>query len=278
MAAGRPEFIRLRDQVPVMAVWDDHDFGINDGDRTFGLKEESQQLFLDFHGEPADSKRRSTPGTYDSRIFGPEGRRTQVILLDGRYFRSPPVPDTRSDEEKQALNIAGRYAPSADPNATILGAAQWRWLKEQLRQPAEVRLLVSGYPVVPTELGRDAWGNFPLERQRLFDLIEETGANGAIFLSGDVHFSEISRSDEGPYPMLDFTSSPLAAPGVGNESLTNSRRVSDTYAQENFGLVEIDWEAETSPLVAFRVMDIDGSEVMRHEVSLNSLSVRTSED
>jgi alkaline phosphatase D len=183
------------------------------------------------------------------------------------------VPDTRSKEEKRALNIAGRYAASADPLATVLGSAQWTWLEEQLRQPAELRLLVSGYPVVPTELGRDAWGNFPLERQRLFDLIGETGASGVIFLSGDVHFSEISLSDEGPYPLLDFTSSPLAAPSVGNELLTNTRRISGTYAEENFGLVEIDWDAEPSPVVVLRVMDIDGAEVMRHEVALATLSV-----
>ena len=271
-AAGHPEFTRLSENVPTMAVWDDHDYGVNDGDREFALKEETQGLFLDFFGEPADSRRRSTPGIYDSQVFGREGHRVQVILLDVRYFRSPPAPDTRSDEEKQALNIAGRYAPSVDPDATVLGADQWEWVEEQLRQPAEVRLLISGYPVVPTELGRDAWGNFPLERQRLFDLIGETGANGVIFLSGDVHFSEISQSDEGPYPMTDFTSSPLAAPSVGNESLANPHRISDTYAEDNFGLVEMDWDAEPSPIVLFRVMDIKGEEVLRHEVALNTLS------
>jgi alkaline phosphatase D len=271
-AADRPEFAHLRENVPVMAVWDDHDYGINDGDREFELKEETQRLFLDFFGEPADSWRRSTPGIYDSRVFGSEGQRAQVILLDVRFFRSPPTPDTRSDAEKQALNIAGRFSASDDPDATVLGATQWAWLEEQLREPAEVRLLVSGYPIVPTELGRDAWGNFPLERQRLFDLIGETGASGVIFLSGDVHFSEISQSDEGPYPMLDFTSSPLAAPSVGNEVLTNTRRISETCAEENFGLVEIDWDAEPSPVVLLRVMDIEGAEVMRHEVALQALS------
>jgi alkaline phosphatase D len=271
-AAGRPAFAHLRENVPVMAVWDDHDYGINDGDREFELKEETQRLFLDFFGEPAESWRRSTSGIYNSRVFGPEGQRVQVILLDVRYFRSAPVPDTRSEEEKKALNIAGRYMASDDPDATVLGDAQWAWLEEKLGRPAEVRLLVSGYPIVPTELGRDAWGNFPLERQRLFDLIGEAGAIGVIFLSGDVHFSEISLSDEGPYPLLDFTSSPLAAPSVGNELLTNTRRISGTYAEENFGLVEIDWDAEPSPVVVLRVMDIEGVEVMRHEVALQTLS------
>ena len=272
-AASGPEFTRIRENVPTMAVWDDHDYGINDGDREFPLKEESQRLFLDFFGEPVDSKRRSTPGIYDARIFGPKDRRVQVILLDVRYFRTPPKRDTRPAEEKQALNIAGRYIASADPNATVLGAAQWEWLEGQLSRPAELRILVSGYPVVAAERGRDAWGNFPLERQRLFDLIEATGASGVIFLSGDVHFAEISQSDEGPYPMLDFTSSPLAAPLPGYERLANSRRISDAYAHENFGLVEINWDAKPSPVVLLRVMDIEGAEVLRHEVALNTLSV-----
>ena len=270
--AGRPEFTNLRENVPVMAVWDDHDYGINDGDREFALKAESQNLFLNFFGEPAGSRRRATPGIYDAQIFGPEGRRVQVILLDGRYFRTPPAPDTRTAEEKQALNISGRFAASTDPEATVLGEAQWTWLERQLSRPADLRLLVSGYPIVPTELGRDAWGNFPLERQRLFDLIETTGADGVVFLSGDVHFSEISQSDEGPYPMVDFTSSPLAAPSVGNEALANSRRISDAYAEENFGLVEIDWDGDPSPVVTLRVMDVGGAEVFRHEMPLTTLA------
>ena len=270
-AAVRPEFSRLRENVPTMAVWDDHDYGINDGWSDFELKEETQELYLDFFGEPGDSWRRSTPGIYDSRIFGPDGRRVQVVLLDVRYFRSAPQPDTRSAEEKKAANTSGRYLPSDDPEATVIGADQWAWLEDQLQEPAELRLLVSGYPIVATETGRDAWGNFPLERQRLFDLIGETGANGVIFLSGDVHFAEISRSDEGPYPMIDFTSSPLAARSRGNDALANSRRISDTYAEHNFGLVEIAWDAEPAPIVTLGVIGLDGEGALEHRISLADL-------
>jgi alkaline phosphatase D len=272
-AAKRPGYSRLRESVPVMAVWDDHDYGVNDGGGDFEYKEAAQSLFLDFYGEPAGSWRRSTPGIYDSRIFGPDGQRVQVILLDVRYFRSTPLADTRSDDEKKALNIAGRYMASRDVEATVIGDAQWAWLEAQLRKPAEVRLIVSGYPVVPTELGRDAWGNFPRERQRLFDLIGETAADGVVFLSGDVHFAEISQSDEGPYPMIDFTSSPLAAPSVGNEALANSRRISDTYSDYNFGLIEIDWKAESSSVLTLRLLDKKGRDVLRHEVALRTLAV-----
>lgn len=226
---------------------------------------------MDFFDEPAGSERRKNPGIYDIKTFGPEGKRVQIILLDTRYFRTPPLPDTRSDAEKEALNIVGRYAPNEDPAATVLGQNQWRWLEKQLQQPAELRLLVSSYPLVPHELGRDAWGNFPLERQRLFDLIEKTKAAGVIILSGDVHFAEISRTDEGPYPLYDLTSSPLAAPTHGNEKLSNIFRISATYIEDTFGLTEIDWQAQPSPLITLKIVGLDGSSVIEHQVNLNGL-------
>jgi alkaline phosphatase D len=269
--ATKPEYQNLKKSVPMMAVWDDHDYGINDGSSDFSLKVESQRLFLDFFDEPEDSERRKTPGIYDSRIFGPEDRRVQVILLDTRYFRTPPLPDKRSDEEKKALNIAGRYLPNEDPKATVLGETQWRWLEAQLRKPAELRLLVSSYPVVPYELGRDAWGNFPLERKKLFDLIVKTKADGVIILSGDVHFSEISKTDEGPYPLVDFTSSALAAPSTGNEHFKNSFRISTTYSEVNFGQIDINWNANPAPMVTLKVVGLDGASVIQHAVSLNTL-------
>ncbi len=271
--AAKPEYHNLKNNIPMMAVWDDHDYGINDGDASFVLKEESQKLFLDFFDEPADSKRRQTPGIYDAKIIGPEGKRVQIILLDTRYFRTPPLPDKRSKEEKKALNIAGRYLPNDEPTATVLGETQWHWLEEQFRKPAELRLLVSSYPVVAHELGRDAWGNFPLERKKLFNLIETTKANGVVILSGDVHFAEISKTDKGPYPLIDFTSSALAAPSVGNEKFTNSLRISKSYAEVNYGLVEIDWQAQPAPLVILKAIGLDGKVVFKHEISSNEMRV-----
>ncbi|MEH6579015.1 MAG: alkaline phosphatase D family protein [Amphritea sp.] len=271
--AAKPEYQRLKQQVPMLAVWDDHDYGINDGSSDFVFKQQSQQLFLDFFDEPADSMRRTTPGIYDAKTFGPEGKRVQIILLDTRYFRTPPMPDTRSAEQKKALNIAGRYAANDDPAATVLGEVQWRWLEQQLRQPAQVRLLVSSYPLIPTELGRDAWGNFPHERQRLFELIGSTRANGVVILSGDVHFSEVSTTDEGPYPLYDFTSSALAAPPVGNEAFSNRYRISPTYAKLNFGLVEIDWQAQPAPQLTLKVVGLDGNTVFEQRIGLDQLQV-----
>ena len=267
----KPEYQYLKKHIPRMAVWDDHDYGINDGSADFPLKDESQQLFLDFIDEPADSERRKTPGVYDAEIVGPKNKRVQIILLDTRYFRTPPLPDTRSAEEKKALNIAGRYAPNEDSTATLLGEAQWRWLKKQFQETADLRMLVSSYQLIPDEMGRDSWANIPHERQRLFSLIRNTHANGIVILSGDVHFAEISMTDEGPYPLLELTSSAMAAPSVGYEKFINSHRISQTYAERNFGLVEIDWDAQPAPQVRLKAIGVDGRTVFEHQISLEEL-------
>ena len=264
---AHPGFAKVRATVPVMATWDDHDYGRNDGGADFERKEASRDIFLDFFG----MRPHATPGVYQARVFGPPGRRVQVIMLDTRYFRDAPVKGTQSKAEAKERKLVGRYVPNEDPKATMLGEQQWRWLEDQLRKPAEVRLLNSSVQVVAGEKGAESWGNFPHERRRLYDLIGTTRANGVIILSGDVHFAEISKTDDGPYPLHDFTSSPLAQYPTGStgwEHCINSFRITDAYEKDSFGLVEIDWAARR---ITLRAVAADGSTAFEHRVLLDSL-------
>lgn len=263
-----PEFASFRDQVPILATWDNHDYGKHDGGAEFELKEESKELFLDFFGEPKDSERRNRVGIYDSTILGPTGKRVQIILLDCRTFKSAYVPDPRSKDEKVALNIRGQYLPNMAPDATLLGDEQWQWLEDQLREPAEVRLIASGTQIVADEKAMEEWGNFPQERQRLFDLISGTGAQGVILLSGNIHFSEISQTDEGPYPLTDFTASGMTHSTPGYADLANDKRIAGPFTDFNFGEVEIDWEAETGPVTHLNCFDVNGN--AQFGISLNT--------
>lgn len=266
-----PQYQQLLRTCPVLATWDDHDYGVNDGGAGYSRKVESQQIMLDFYRVPADSPRRKRPGVYESWRFGPEGRRVQIILLDQRYFRSRPVKDTRTAEEKAKLNLVGWYVPDPDPKATILGDVQWAWLEEQLRLPADLRLIGSSYQVIASEKGMESWGYFPLERQRLYNLIGKTGAAGVVFLSGDVHFSEISETREGPYPLLDFTSSGLTHSSPVWAAAVNTFRVSPiAYAEPTFGQLLIDWKA-APPTLTMQACGLTGNVAFSKTVSLGDL-------
>ena len=125
-------FQRVTRTCPILATWDDHDYGADDAGVEYPKKVESQQIFLDFFAEPADSVRRQTPGIYDAKVIGPPGQRVQIILLDTRYFRGPLKLKPRKPGEKRG----DRYLPNPDTSVTLLGETQWTWLEEQLRQPA----------------------------------------------------------------------------------------------------------------------------------------------
>jgi alkaline phosphatase D len=266
--AENPDFRFLRNNVPILATWDNHDYGKHDGGAEFPLKDVSREIFLDFFGEPADSERRAHGGIYDARILGPPGRRVQVVLLDTRFFKGPYVLAERPEGAGGSL---GKYAPNTDPDVTLLGKEQWAWLEAQLREPAEIRLIASSTQIVPDEKGMDEWGNYPHERRRLFELIETTKAEGIILLSGNVHFAEISGTDEGPYPLVNFTSSGLTHVNETYPQAVNSYRIAGPYADLNFGLVEIDWEASPSPSITLKVVGVDGVAAVEHQVMQNAL-------
>jgi alkaline phosphatase D len=268
------EFRTFRSQVPILATWDNHDYGKHDGGAEFDLKEASKDIFLDFFEEPAGSDRRKRPGIYDAKILGPRGKRVQIILLDCRSFKSSYVIDKRSAEEKAALNIRGQYLPNPTPDATLLGDAQWAWLAGELKKPANIRIIASSTQIVADEKAMEEWGNFPLERQKLFDLIDETKAEGVILLSGNVHYSEISLTNEGPYTLTDFTASGMTHSTPAYAELANSRRVSGPFTGYNFGEVEIDWDTGTGPEVHLTCFDAIGNTQFGETVNVADLKAR----
>ena len=267
MEAAVPQFARLRATVPHMAIWDDGDYGLNDGGAEFAFKDQTKAEFLNFWRAPADDPRRRHGGLYDARLFGPPGRRVQVILLDTRWFRSPlKATDVRDAPGKE------RYVPDPDPSKTMLGAEQWDWLAAQLLLPAEVRLLVSGIQVVVEGHGWERWGNLPLERERLYRLIGSTGAQGVVLLSGDRHIGALYRESKAtPHPLYELTASGFTHPwATAREDGPN--RLGDLFTELHFGSVDIDWAARSLQLA---VKDIRGSVRRSQQVRFDELKVNS---
>jgi alkaline phosphatase D len=263
---NQPGYQRLRIRAAVLATWDDHDYGINDGGAKYPMKAESQRAFMDFFAVPDSAPMRSRPGIYDAHIFGPEGQRVQVILLDTRYFRGPLTRRPKGVK----YDFPGHYVPSTDTtSSSMLGEAQWTWLEAQLRQPAEVRLLVSSIQVIAEEHGWEKWANLPHE-------LRDIHAEGVILLSGDRHLAEISRLDgDSPegigYPLYDVTSSGLNRGGGGSDDEPNRYRIgTGNFRRNNFGKITIDWTVD-DPLISLEVLDDSGVLALRYDVRLSHL-------
>lgn len=258
----KEEFRKLNEKAHFLAVWDDHDYGVNDGGKEYSKKKQSKEIFLDFWCEPDNSERRDHPGIYHSEIYGPKGKRVQFIMLDTRTFR---------DKLEKASGLAWKndYQPITDSSKTMLGEQQWKWLEGVLQHPADLRVVMSSTQFGITYNGWEAWANFPIEKQRFIDLIKKTKANGVVFISGDVHWAEISKQDvDSGYPLYDITSSGITQEWGNTEP--NDNRIGEPFQPNNAGIIEIDWEQE-DPLIQFTIIDVNGQEVRKHEIRLSEL-------
>ncbi len=227
---------KLLSRCPAIGIWDDHDFGVNDGNKTYPKKKESKELLLNFLDVPKDAAVRGREGGYQAFNFGPKGNRVKIILLDGRYFRDKL--------QKAPDGNANRYLPN--PTGDMLGEAQWKWLENQLsNSDANINIIASGVQVIPTQHGFEKWGNFPKARQRLFDLISKTQPQNPLLISGDRHMAEISKIElkDLSCPLYEITSSGLTHSWSQKRPEPNQFRAGDLVIEKNFAILKIDWDA-----------------------------------
>ncbi len=261
---AKPEFQALRAVVPTLAIWDDHDYGANDAGKEYPKKEDSRGIFLDFWQVPTDSARRSHLGIYHSHLFTENSRTLQIILLDTRTFRDPLAHNTVSAWKND-------YHPDTNPDKTLLGEIQWKWLAEELRKPADVRIIASSIQFGHQHNGWESWTNLPHELLKMISTIRDAKANGVVFISGDVHWGEISVLDvEGLYPLHDVTASGLNKDWDDVEP--NQNRHGPVVREFNFGMIEIDWIV-TDPVIALSITDVHGKTRVTKRLPLSTLAI-----
>ncbi len=225
--------------VPQLAIWDDHDFGLNNSDATNPARDAALAAFRNYWANPSFGLPDS-PGVFFRYAYGG----VDFFMLDGRYNRNPNTdPDS--------------------PTKTMLGARQGEWLRQELlasRAPFKVLVCGSGWSFEDGPTG-DTWAAFLTERDALFDFIRDRGIEGVFCLSGDTHFGELNCipwSERGGYDIYDLVSSPLAQ-ATGTSFLDSEPEIrirSPWFRTVNFGLLDFEWEPE--PKVTFTLRDVRG--------------------
>ncbi len=261
--AVRPELAKARQAIPFLSIWDDHDFGANDAGSAFSQKGSAARLFYDFW--QMKPERPVEQGIYYARTYGAEGKRVQIIMLDTRSFRS------KFKKKTSNFKYWGKFEPIEDPDRTMLGETQWAWLEERLQEAADVRIVVTSIQLLSEGHGFERWGNLPLERQRFFELINDTGARGVILLSGDRHFGAFYSGKLANGQVLpEMTSSSLNRSYGPSQDARTAERLSQTYHQENFGVVDIDWRQRRVELL---LKGIDGETLDGITVKFKDLGI-----
>lgn len=198
------------------ATWDDHDFGPNNSDRSWPHKETALEVFRLFWGNPTYGVG-GRPGVTTKFQWGD----ADFFLLDDRYYRTPN--ERRGDGH------------------TILGEEQIQWLIDALAfSAAPFKIIAIGGQVLNPMAVDETYANVsPAERERLISLITEQGISGVMFLTGDRHFTELTRLERpGTYPLYDLTISPLTA-GVWEGAVPSAGTVEGTLVRaRNFALLD----------------------------------------
>ena len=220
---------------PFLAIWDDHDFGKNDGGNEYIFKNSSKQLFLKYWKIPEDDIRHQRDGLYFEKILYFKHGTVQILILDTRYFRSSLLKNQKVDK-----NGIGHYLPDYDLKKTMLGKIQWKWLIKALEREVDVRIIGTSIQLLTEGHGWEHWGNFPHQRKKLLNLLAKTSKNKAIVISGDRHlggiYKLISRNGATIY---EITSSSMNMPSrIQHEN--GPLRIGDIYTRENFGIIRID--------------------------------------
>lgn len=230
------DYLKFIKDKTVLGTWDDHDYGANDGGEEYPFKRESQQLLLDFLGTSKKAPERNRKGVYNAKTINLNGDKIKIIVLDSRYFRTALTKATDSKK---------RFQPNKYGHGTILGEAQWKWQKKELRNSdAQFNVIVSSIQFLSDKHGFEAWANFPHEIEKLEQLIVNTKAKGTFIISGDRHIATFSSKNVSglSYPLVDFTSSGLThtyASFAGEENPYLKREV---IKDINFGLLKFDFK------------------------------------
>ncbi len=197
------------------AIWDDHDFGPNDSDRSFYGKHMTQKAFKNFWANKSyGSDVNQTEGVYSTFNWGD----AQFFLLDDRYFKSP---NDRLTGER-----------------TILGKEQLEWLIDALAASiSSFKIIVIGGQVLNTVEGKENYANYPEEKSKLLKEIQYNKIKGVMFISGDRHFTELSMQNrENTYPLYDWTVSPLTSGALSTDRSNtekNTNRVAGSVFNQN---------------------------------------------
>jgi len=187
----QPELQKLWANVHHYAIWDDHDYGPNDADRSYWGKDWTLEAFKNNWGNPNYIfKDEAITGTF----FWED---CQFFLMDDRWFRAPNMLQ--------------------DSTKDYFGQKQLNWLIDALRSSsAPFKFVVTGGQIVNPAAVFENYSTYPVERKQMLDKIKENKIPGVIIISGDRHHTNLQKLDrEGTYPLYDFTISPLTS-GAGS--------------------------------------------------------------
>ncbi|MCI5056967.1 MAG: alkaline phosphatase family protein [Flavobacteriales bacterium] len=227
------------------AIWDDHDFGPNNSDLNYKLKSSSLKTHKLFWRN-AYYGNESQEGIFSSFQY----ENAEFFLLDDRFNRD--IPGTEN---------------------TLLGEHQIQWFKETLKSSeADFKFVVLGSQVINEKNVHECYNQYPKERQDILDFIEEHRISGVVFLTGDMHYSEVLQYQykNGP-KLIDITSSPMTSIIYKKATISADQKVKGCHILEhNYCKISVNDTERKS--ITLQFFNKSGDIIFEHNINLNELT------
>jgi alkaline phosphatase D len=246
-----PQLQRLLATTHNYATWDDHDYGPNDSDRSYALKNVAEEVFNDYWAN-LNTNVVGNGGVTQHFVFND----IEFFMLDDRTHRAPNRQQTVPKD--------------------YLGQQQLDWLIDALTaSKASFKIVINGGQVISNAPVYENYATYPEERLQLLDRLHKEQIEGVLFLSGDRHHTEISRLErEYAYPLIDITCSPLTAGTHAPRDEGNTLQVKDkTFYERNYGLLEVTGKLGDRKLV-LTINDQEGNKVFDYKINQQDLTYR----
>jgi alkaline phosphatase D len=238
----------------VEMIWDDHDFGENDGGSSYPLKQEAQKLYLDFWEIPNVDIRRQRDGIYINKIIYIDNFIINLILLDTRFFRS---------DLKKTKGIKPVYLKNEELNATILGDDQWSWLVEVMKIKSDLTIVATSIQLLATEHRFEKWSNFPSDHLKLKKLLKSQ-SRPIVVISGDRHQGAI-YNDQNIYEITSSSLNKTISSIFRRPKEVDKYMLGDMFSGENYGLITIN---TVEKIIDLEIKDINGDRVLHKKLGL----------
>ena len=238
----------------VEMIWDDHDFGENDGGTSYPLKQEAQKLYLDFWKIPNNDIRQQRDGIYTNKIIYIDNFIINLILLDTRYFRS---------DLKKTKGLKPVYLKNEELNATILGDKQWSWLMGVMKIKSDLTIVATSIQLLPTEHRFEKWSNFPSDHSKLKKLLKSQ-SRPILVISGDRHQGAI-YNDENIYEITSSSLNKIISSIFKRPKEVDKYMLGEMFAGENYGLITINTNKK---IIDLEIKDINGNMVLHKKLTL----------
>lgn len=196
---SRPEYRAFIRKTPLFAIYDDHDFTVDDGWGGPDIDQPAWKVpvwktFCNNWNNPAYGGGEKLPGCWFTFSIAD----VDFFMLDGRTYR-----------------VKGRRQGVDVDHPSMLGPVQKQWLLDKLKgSKATFKILASPVPwAFGSKAGRggmDTWEGFHEEREEIFSFLTQNKVDGVILLSADRHRGDawkIERPDD--YPLYEFENARL---------------------------------------------------------------------